>query len=52
MVLKETAVSLIAGNIHAVALPYPTDCIRSRSANKLTANAPRPISAVAITAQR
>ena len=40
-VLTATAVSMIAGKIHAVAELYPMTRIRSRSARKLTANALR-----------
>jgi len=52
MVLTATAVSMIAGKIHAVAELYPTARIRSRSARKLAANAPAPMAATALTAQR
>ena len=48
-VLTATAVSMIAGKIHAVAEPYPMTRIRSRSARKLTANAPAPMAATALT---
>ena len=51
-VLTATAVSMIAGKIHAVVALYPMACIRSRSARKLTANAPTPMTAVAPTAQQ
>jgi hypothetical protein len=51
-VLTATAVSMIAGNIHAVAEPYPIASIRSRSARKLTANALTPMAATVLTAQR
>ena len=51
-VLTATAVSMIAGKTHAVAELYPMACIRSRSARKLTANAPTPMAATAATAQR
>jgi hypothetical protein len=52
MVLTATAASMIAGKIHAVAELYPMSPIRSRSAGKLTANAPTPMTATALTAQR
>jgi len=52
MVLTATAVSMIAGKIHAVAELYPMTRIRSRSARKLTENAPVPMTAVAVTAQQ
>ena len=51
MVLTATAVSMIAGKIQAVVLLYPMACIRSRSARKLTANAPTPMAATALTAR-
>jgi hypothetical protein len=51
-VLTATAVSMIAGKTHAVALLYPITRIRSRSARKLTAKAPMPMAATAVTAQR
>ena len=51
-VLTATAVSMIAGKIHAVAELYPMARIRSRSARKLTANAPTPMAATALTDQR
>ena len=40
------------GKAHAVAGVYPMASIRSRSARKLTANAPAPMAAVALTAQQ
>jgi hypothetical protein len=51
-VLTATAVSMIAGKIHAVAGLYPITCIKSRSARKLNANAPTPMAATALTAQQ
>ena len=47
MVLTATAVSMMAGKAHAVVELYPMASIRSRSARKLTANAPAPMAAVA-----
>jgi hypothetical protein len=43
---------MIAGKIHAVAKLYPMIRIRSRSSRKLTTNAPAPIAAIALIAQR
>jgi hypothetical protein len=40
------------GEIHAVAELYPMTRIRSRSAKKLTENAPTPMAATALTAQQ
>jgi hypothetical protein len=51
-VLTATAVSMIAGKTDAVAELYPMARIRSRSARKLTANAPTPMAATAATAQQ
>ena len=51
-VLTATAVSTMAGKAHAVAGVYPMASIRSRRATKLTANAPAPMVAVALTAQK
>jgi hypothetical protein len=52
MVLTATAVSMIAGKIQAISELYPIACIRSRNARKLTANAPTPMAATALTAQQ
>jgi hypothetical protein len=43
---------MIAGKIHAVAKLYPMIRIRSRSSRKLKTNAPAPIAAIALIAQR
>jgi hypothetical protein len=51
IVLTATAVSMIAGKAHAVSALYPMASMRSRSARKLTANAPAPMAVVAPTAR-
>ena len=52
MVLTATAVSMIAGKIHAHAGGVPVWISRSRRARKLSMNAPAPMTATAAIAQR